>query len=322
MVDLVQQVNHAVARLAGAQRAEVPGLAVGMGVEGLDQVRGGIKRRASLRFDQAQRFCRIVLVLQDDRRSVRHERQEAVEAVAPEQRDHQQEPVLLGQVHALADGEHVLDQSTVQQGHALRACGRTRGEQDQRGVFGPHLIHAGRDGRGCHPLAQAPQLLPGQRSRRTGRSQAHDVPQGGDLGAQIAKLLHRSHVVILDVPVHHHQHRGIGQAQSVLELVLPPPCVQGDDHTAEHADGELHERPFQLVAHQDGHAVAAAHPQAMERSRQGLRLLQEFGVAHPPLTIGDEVTLGMALRHLREEMGKGSAGGQAHGSKVVGRVSG
>ena len=111
-------------------------LPVGVFAQRLRHVRSPVEERASLLTDDAQCLARFEAFLQHDAAAVSQQIEQCVLATeSPEQRYREPEPVVLGDVHALADLPHVFDQRVMLKLHALRRRGRARCVKQISDVF-------------------------------------------------------------------------------------------------------------------------------------------------------------------------------------------
>ena len=142
---------------------------------------------------------------------MRHRREQGVHAAeAPEHRGWDQHPVLLAQVHALANRMAVFNVAPVGQLHRFGAC---RGARRKQQIGGVVRLHRGLGRIDClirHALALQQQIMPAQRVRRELVAPSHDLSQSGQGQTAVAHRLQGLGIVIAQVAVNHDQQRGAG----------------------------------------------------------------------------------------------------------------
>ena len=253
----------------------------------------------------------IVVIHQNDGGAMRqaaHHAQHAAEAV--EQGHYDEQTVLLGQLHAVAQKLTVVGNVVVGEHHALGEARGAAGVLHVNRLVGikardAFLHHAFRHGLGglvkvvkaAHAHGPALAVADEQHAFEEGQLLAGDIVrllgvEGGHEAGDMADV-----VVVLDTGGHH-EHLGIALVEQIVELELLVVGVDGDQNRAQLGRGKHGQHPFGRIGRPDGHMVALANAHGIHAARHlagaAIKLLP--APAHAKFGRDDAVVVRQSLR--------------------------
>ena len=212
-----------------------------------------------------------------------HSRQHQAEAV--EEGDHHAEPVLFGELHAVADALAVVEDVVVGEHHPLGEAGGAGGVLHiddlvavqplpdlPEGLVGDRRPVLFQPGPGGHPGGAVPG------------SGIDDLVQEGEHGVQMlplfpqppAKLPDDLHIAGALVLVDHHQHLGVRLLEEVLQLEHLVGGVHRHQHRPDLAGGKEGEEPFRDVGGPDRDLVPLLDPVGQKALGDAVALVVEL----------------------------------------------
>ena len=263
---------------------------------------------------------RVVVVHEHDGGAVRqaaHHAQHAAEAV--EQGHHDQQPVLVGQLHAVAQELAVVGDVVMGEHHALGEARGAAGVLHVDRLVGIQardaLLHHA-FGHGGGQLVEVVKAAHAHGASLAVADEEHALEEGKLLAGDVLRRLgvegghetgDMADVVVVFDAGGHHEHLGIALVEQVVELELLVVGVDGDQNRAQLGRCEHGEHPFGRIGGPDGHMVALADAHGIHAARHlagaAVKLLP--APADAEFRRDDAVVVGQSLRVPPKQSGQG-----------------